>query len=164
MITAIVWVLGKQLVLEDEGVSLRCRGASSEYGFVLVGMILEDSPSASPMSRTIPAYPERSQHLSSPVVRWLAKPAPPRVLMSRLPWNRPALSWHSRKDCAALIQYASKPRDTSLVYVSYILEISRLGLGHRLLSNPLDPTSCASQPPVRASVRNITNRSPPNKV
>jgi hypothetical protein len=39
------------------------------------------------ITSSMPSYAERFHFLPSPVVRWLAKPAPPRVLMSRVPRN-----------------------------------------------------------------------------
>ncbi len=44
-------------------------------------------PSDVLISNVMPSYSEKSQSRSSPVVRWDAKPAPPRVLVSRLPWK-----------------------------------------------------------------------------
>src|SRR6266536_3552375 len=43
--------------------------------------------SAFSTSSSMPSYSDRFHFLSSPVVRWLAKPAPPRAMKSRAPWN-----------------------------------------------------------------------------
>jgi len=48
--------------------------------------------SADAMSSRMPVYGDRSHTLSSPIVRCDAKPAPPRVLMSRFPWKW-AVGW-----------------------------------------------------------------------
>lgn len=44
-------------------------------------------PSALSMTSSMPSYAERFQVRSSPRVRCEAKPVPPRVLVSRVPWN-----------------------------------------------------------------------------
>jgi hypothetical protein len=36
----------------------------------------------------MPEYSDRFQVRESPVVRWLANPAPPRAVMSKVPWKR----------------------------------------------------------------------------
>lgn len=55
-------------------------------------------PSASAISSKTPAKSERSHVRSSPVVRWLAKPAPPRVLISSSPLKRPTSLLQSKYD------------------------------------------------------------------
>lgn len=45
-------------------------------------------PSSSPISRKMPSYADKSQARVSPVVRWLANPAPPSAFASRVPWKR----------------------------------------------------------------------------
>lgn len=115
------------------------------------------------MFNWIPAYSERSHSRSSPVVRWLANPAPPSVLISSVPQKVPVLSSILRYDLESQMSIRLAPR-RCLVSHTYLGLATPDTIIRCCPVARMPPTSGSSSVAVASFPDHLTHFFPPNKV